>query len=214
MEKESYDDIKGLLYNTMSQEAAGLYKQMIAICTAFLGGSIVFFEKLFVSAVEWSIYFLFAGWLALTYPLAVLMIIRWQNIESHRLMLEYLKSKDDTKRNQNRDEDRNEAKFRKVVNIAERGRKWTMSAILSMVIGLILIAIFTAINIGFLFNSEQKIKREVIMGDKQTKKIPVDSSNQKSLDPSCLVQEPKRQDQGRQDNNQTTQQSTRSNDKN
>lgn len=27
------------LYDTMSKEADGLYKQMIAICTAFLGGT-------------------------------------------------------------------------------------------------------------------------------------------------------------------------------
>ncbi len=46
------------LYDTMSKEADGLYKQMITICTAFLGGTLVFFEKLFVSKAGWSIYFL------------------------------------------------------------------------------------------------------------------------------------------------------------
>ncbi len=55
------------LYDTMSKEADGLYKQMITICTAFLGGTLVFFEKLFVSKAGWSIYFLFGGWAALTY---------------------------------------------------------------------------------------------------------------------------------------------------
>ena len=33
------------LYDTMSKEADGLYKQMITICTAFLGGTLVQFGK-------------------------------------------------------------------------------------------------------------------------------------------------------------------------
>lgn len=123
-----------VLYDTMSKEADGLYKQMITICTAFLGGTLVFFEKLFVSKAGWSIYFLFGGWAALTYPLAVLIYVRWQNVEAHRHTLEYFKT-------------RNEAEYNIAVAIPKRGRKWTTSAIVSMVAGLILIATFTAINI-------------------------------------------------------------------
>lgn len=123
-----------VLYDTMSKEADGLYKQMITICTAFLGGTLVFFEKLFVGNAEWSIYILFVGWAALTYPLAVLMIVRWQNVEAHRYILEYFKTNE-------------EAEYNKAVEIPKRGRKWTKSAIFSMVAGLILISIFTAINI-------------------------------------------------------------------
>ncbi len=122
------------LYDTMSKEADGLYKQMITICTAFLGGSLVFFEKLFVSDAGWAIYFLFGGWAALTYPLAVLIYVRWQNVEAHRHILEYLKTE-------------SEIEYNKAVAIPKRGRKWTTSAIISMLAGLILIATFTAINI-------------------------------------------------------------------
>jgi len=124
------------LYDTMSKEVDGLYKQMITICTAFLGGTLVFFEKLFVSDAGWSIYFLFGGWAALTYPLAVLIYIRWQNVEAHRHTLEYFKTK-------------NEDEYNKAVAIPKRGRKWTTSAIISMVAGLVLIGAFTAINIVY-----------------------------------------------------------------
>jgi hypothetical protein len=122
------------LYDTMSKEVDGLYRQMITICTAFLGGTLVFFEKLFVSNAEWSIYVLFGGWAALTYPLAVLIFIRWQNVEAHRHVLEYLKTG-------------KEKEYNEAVLMSRRGRKWTTSAIISMVAGLVLVAAFTAINI-------------------------------------------------------------------
>jgi len=64
------------LYDTMSKEADGLRKQMFTIRAAFLGATLVFFEKLFVSDAGWSIIFLFGGWVASTYPLAVLLYIR------------------------------------------------------------------------------------------------------------------------------------------
>lgn len=118
----------------MSQEADGFYKQIITICTAFLGGSLAFFDKLYVSKATWSLWLLFTAWAALVYPLAVLVWVRWQNVEAHRHALEYFKTND-------------ENEYKKAVSLPERGRKWTTSAIISMVLGLIIIAVFTAINI-------------------------------------------------------------------
>jgi hypothetical protein len=118
----------------MSKEADGFYNQMIAICTGFLGGTLIFFKMLFVASAEWSLLLLFLGWAALTYPLAVLIFVRWQNVEAHRHALEYLKKGD-------------EKEYMLAVSIPKKGRKWTESAIISMVVGLILIATFTAINI-------------------------------------------------------------------
>lgn len=122
------------LYATMSEEAAGLYNQLITICTAFLGGTLVFFNKMFVGNVGWSLWLLFTGWAALTYPLAVLVLVRWQNVEAHRHALEYFKN-------------HVEKEYDKAVSIPRKARIWTKSAIILMVVGLILIAVFTAINI-------------------------------------------------------------------
>jgi len=130
------------LYATMSEEAAGVYKLVITICTAFLGGTLVYFDKLFISKATWSIYILFLGWAALTYPLAVLVFVRWQNVEAHRHVLEYVKTGDDKE-------------FEKAASIPRKSRKWTTSALISMVAGLVLIAVFTAINIALKPNGGQ-----------------------------------------------------------
>ena len=75
-----------------------------------------------------------------------------------------------------------------------------------------MIAVFTGINIGFLFLNKQQVKSEVIMDKNQKKET---SPSKKSLDPSSLVQGPKRPIQSGQDNNsQTTEQSSGSNEKN
>lgn len=124
------------LYNTMSKEADGTYRQMIAVCTAFLGGTLVFFEKLFIGDVWWSIYFLFTGWAALAYSLTVLCWVRWKNVEAHRHILEYFKSS-------------SEKNYKRADSISKSGRKLMISAIVVMVVGVILIAIFAGINIYF-----------------------------------------------------------------
>ena len=130
------------LYNTMSGEADGLYRQIITICTVFLGGTLAYFDKLFVGNVRWSIVFLFGAWLALTYPLAVLVRVRWQNVEAHRHALEFFKTHDNKE-------------YDKAVEIPRRGRRRTNCAICSMIIGLLLIAIFAGINIIFKFKGGQ-----------------------------------------------------------
>ena len=128
--------LRDRLYTTMSQEADGLYKLLITICTTFLGGTLVFFEKLFVSDARWSIWLLFLAWLALTYSIAVLVWIRWQNVEAHRHALEYTKTGD-------------ENEYKKAEGIPEAGRRWTLSAIIIMIAGLLLLALFTAINVFY-----------------------------------------------------------------
>jgi len=122
------------LYSTMSSEADGLYKQMITICTTLLGGTLLFFDKLFVGNVSWTLAILFFGWAALTYPLPVMIFVRWKNVEAHRHILEYFKTKD-------------QKEYEKAVELPRRSRWWTKSAILSMTLGLVLIAVFTAINV-------------------------------------------------------------------
>lgn len=139
-EQRNEDDVPTVsferLYSTMAEEADGFYKQMITICTAFLGGSLVFSEKLFVSDARWSLVLLFVAWLALTYPLAVLVWVRWQNVEAHRHALKYLTTHDVNE-------------YQQAQSIPIKGRKWTTSAIILMVFGLFLIASFTAISIYF-----------------------------------------------------------------
>jgi len=126
------------LYSTMAQEAAGLYKQMITISTAFLGGSLAFFDKFFTRGrASSSIWLLLFAWVALIYPVFVLSWVRWQNVESHRHMLEYLKN------------ERSNGEYEKAADIAAKSRKLTMSAIISLAIALALLAIFVFVNVYY-----------------------------------------------------------------
>jgi hypothetical protein len=123
------------LYKTMATEAAGLYNQMITICTTFLGGTLVFYDKLFVSGNSYTLILLFLGWLCLVIPLPMLIWIRWQNVEAHRYILKYIKF-------QKADD------YTKGVEIPKKSRCLTQWAIWLIAVGLFLISLFTAINIS------------------------------------------------------------------
>jgi uncharacterized membrane protein YdbT with pleckstrin-like domain len=123
------------LYTSMVKEADGFYKQMITISTALLGGSLAFFNYFFTSnKVFHSKWLLLLAWFFLIYQITILSWIRWQNVESHRHALEYLK---------NKSEDYN---YEKASKIAKRGRFFTKTAIISLMITFLLFAIFVYIN--------------------------------------------------------------------
>jgi len=122
------------LYSTMAQEANGLYSQMITISTAFFGGSLAFFGRFNVSASTWFVCILVLAWLALIAPLAILICVRWKNVEAHRHALEYIKT--------GKDEE-----YKKAVQIPRRARCCTKVAIGLMMFGLLLLMILTAMGI-------------------------------------------------------------------
>jgi len=123
------------LYTSMVKEADGFYKQMITISTALLGGSLAFFNYFFTSnKVFHSKWLLLLAWFFLIYQITILSWIRWQNVESHRHALEYLK---------NKSEDYN---YEKASKIAKRGRFFTKTAIISLMFTFLLFAIFVYIN--------------------------------------------------------------------
>ena len=121
------------LYAAMAKEANEIHKQVLTICTAFLGGTSVFLDKLYISEAKWTLVILFLGWAALTYPLVALAIVRWKNVESHRYIFNFFKIG-------------NEGELEKAASISKSGRVLTVSALASMTAGLILISVFTALN--------------------------------------------------------------------
>jgi len=92
------------------------------------------------------------AWVTLIYTVAALVWIRWQNVESHRHVLEYLKAWDkylkacDKKDYNKANEEYNKAdkEYNKAKSIIGKGRKLMISVFISMLVGLILIAVFTA----------------------------------------------------------------------
>lgn len=124
------------LYDTMSREADGLYKQLMTIGTSFFGGSLLgfvwfLFDNEVVRNEKRLLWPLFMAWVALIYTVVVLVWIRWQNVESHRHVLEYLKTSD-------------EKEYNKAKSIRNKSRNLMVSALVLMLVGLVLIAAFTA----------------------------------------------------------------------
>jgi len=134
----AHEDDKSLtkqLYTTMVKEADGFYKQMLTISTSLLGGSLAFFNYFFTSnKVFHSTGILLLAWFLLIYQITILSWIRWQNVESHRHALEYLKNKSEN------------YLYEKASKIAEKGRFFTKTAIISLMITFLLFTIFVYIN--------------------------------------------------------------------
>ncbi len=131
------------LYNTMSQEADGLYRQLMTIGTSFFGGSLLgfvwfIFNNERIKSEKHLLWLLFVAWIALIYTVGALTWIRWQNVESHRHVLEYLKLQGEEKC------DKADKEYNKAKSISSKNRKWMSSVFVSVLVGIILIAVFTA----------------------------------------------------------------------
>ncbi len=124
------------LYDAMAREADGFYRQITTICTAFLGGILVFLEKLFTISPKSIIYLIVlgSGVICLILSLAAISYVRWQNVEAHRHALKYFKTED-------------KSEYNKAMEIPERSRIWTKIAIFSMILGIFLITIFVGASI-------------------------------------------------------------------
>lgn len=163
------DRVVEQLYSAMCTEAGGFYKQSVTVCTAFLGASIGFYDKLFSGANSCAMWLLFTAWILLIIPIAIFTWMRWSNVESHRFALEYLKTN-------------NEAMQSAAAAIARRGRSWTQFALWAMWIALSCLALAAALNIHS--NDYMRAKMTEIE-PKQTKKFET-----KSIDPTTLLSKP------------------------
>lgn len=132
---QSHEDARKELYRTMVQEASAFYRQMATICSAFLGGSMLFSDRL-VRAPEprwWWI--LLGAWICFVLTLAVIVWLRWQNVESHRLVLESLK------------DEGSQDEYNQACVLAKRGRCLTYVALGSLLLGLAAHVVYLGLNL-------------------------------------------------------------------
>lgn len=139
------DSTRQVLYQTMAQEAAGLYSQMLTICSAFLGGSLALYDRLVPEnpiRIKW---FLFCLWGSLVYPVIILLFVRWRNIESHRLVLESQRLGGEGLWYKEKHEEAIRL-YEKARRIAQFDRRLMLSAIVSLMAGLVLLATLVTIS--------------------------------------------------------------------
>ena len=134
IKSKSDDGIVPALYSTMIQEANNFYRQILTICSLFLGGSLALYDRFASSKMVSTSFLLFITWLLLVYSASIITIIRWRNVESHRLMIEYIK-------------DRDEAKYHKAARIHKMDKCLTVSSIVSFILALFSLSIFAFVNL-------------------------------------------------------------------
>jgi hypothetical protein len=96
------DEQKIKVLEIISNEAAGFYKLVITIAGGFLGGSLIFMEKIVSSPTVCSLIFLGLGWLLLIGSISVVGYVRRLNLKSGKLTLDG-KSKEAQKIDDNSD---------------------------------------------------------------------------------------------------------------
>lgn len=124
------------LYSTMIQEANNFYRQVLTICSLFLGGSLALYDRFASSIIPCTSCLLFITWLLLVYSASIITIIRWRNVESHRLMIEYFKDKDS-----------NSKKYDEAASRYKKDKCLTVSSIVSFILALLSLSIFAFVNL-------------------------------------------------------------------
>jgi len=76
------------LFNSIVKEAGEFYSLVISVASAFLGGTLLFLEKIAPHPFKWSLCILAFGWLSLIMSIGLAVYVRLKNLESGRLALE------------------------------------------------------------------------------------------------------------------------------
>ena len=82
MTESSDHDVKKTIFQAAAADATDFYKMIITVATAFLGGTLVFYEKIAPQPTKLSLLFAGVGWLLLVASIGLIARIRLHNIES------------------------------------------------------------------------------------------------------------------------------------
>lgn len=109
-------------YDVLAREADGYYRMIVTISTAFLGGSILFLERLAKQPECWTLPLLASGWVSFLVAIHSVASVRRQNLEALRLALE--------------------GKYDQARSIDERTRTASTLALWAMLVGMFLMAVY------------------------------------------------------------------------
>ena len=78
---------KEQVFLSVASEAAGYYKLIVTVASSFLGGSLLFLERIAPRPSQFSLVVLAAGWASLIASIGLVAWIRAKNLESGALVL-------------------------------------------------------------------------------------------------------------------------------
>lgn len=112
-------EIRKQISETVAAEAVGFYRLVVTTATAFLGGTLLFWEKVDPHPSHTSLVPLLIGWVLLGGSIALIAFVRRGNIECGRLVLA--------------------EKFEKADAVAFSTRTWTTWAMLTLAMGILMV---------------------------------------------------------------------------
>lgn len=85
---ERQDIPRETIFKVLATDADGYYKLVLTLASAFLGGSLLFLEKIVPDPTWLSLAFMILGWVSLVGSVAVVTSIRERNLRSGYMTLE------------------------------------------------------------------------------------------------------------------------------
>ncbi|MEE8577682.1 MAG: hypothetical protein V3T31_10540 [candidate division Zixibacteria bacterium] len=153
----------------MAIEADGFYRLITTISSAFLGGSLLFLDKISSSPAPWSLYILAVGWLSLVGAILTTVKVRQKNLESGKLALR--------------------GNYGEAQQIDRRNVRWANLATTSFILGITAITVFGAVN---LFMIQPKKQEEKSMADEKKDNESEQPESPVRKKPATEIGDPKR----------------------
>ena len=132
---------KAALLQSITTEASGFYGQIVTVASAFLGGSLLFMEKIAPVRVGFSLLFLAFGWLALVASIGCVARLRHMNLMAGGLAM-----------------DGNYEKARQINRHTDRLSAWSQGL---LILGMASLVIVGLLNVG----QSQRTERNLQMND-------------------------------------------------
>ena len=76
------------VFSTIVAESSAVYKLIVTVASSFLGGTLLFLERIAPHPLGWSLVILGLGWLALIVSIIIVVYVRMYNIRSGQFVLE------------------------------------------------------------------------------------------------------------------------------
>lgn len=147
------------IFASVVAEAGAFYRLLVTVVSSFLGGTLLFLDKICSDPPAISLVVLYIGWLALVVCIILVALVRAGNIRSGRMALE--------------------SRFKEARKIDQRNRKQTTIATWSLAAGLSCIMVFGAITMSS--NNAPGEQKEIKVSKEDTRMHPT------KLDPDNVI---------------------------
>lgn len=133
---------KDAVFAAIVSEAAGFYKLVLTVASSFLGGSLLFLDRIATHPSARSVWILGLGWVCLIGAIVTVAVVRRRNLESGYLALE--------------------EKYEEARDIDKSTRKWSTLALVSLSFGVFFLMGFGIMNFVKAIEEERAVQNRIV----------------------------------------------------